>query len=323
VQRSDANNGIIDAFRVTRGRTTVRRGTGGGVVFFVEVLLAGLLTGVMYSLVALCFVLIYKASGIFNFAQGAMMFFAVLTLVNLMAAGMPFWAAFAATLIMMIMAAVVIERLILRPLTNQPSMTVFMALIGLSIIIEGLGQLIWGNSAFGLDLGIQNVPIALGGIHLSPFDLFAALVAGTLVTLLTLFFSYTATGRALRAVADDHQAALSIGIPLSRMWQIVWGIAGVVALIAGLLWGARMGVQAGLIVVALKALPVLILGGFTSVAGAIVGGLIIGASEKVAEVYMGGLIGGGIENWFPYVFAMLFLLVRPNGLFGERRIERV
>ncbi len=292
-------------------------------VFFVEVLLAGLLTGVMYSLVALCFVLIYKASGIFNFAQGAMMFFAVLTLVNLMAAGMPFWAAFAATLIMMIMAAVVIERLILRPLTNQPSMTLFMALIGLSIIIEGLGQLIWGNSAFGLDLGIKDVPIALGGIHLSPFDLFAALVAGTLVTLLTLFFSYTATGRALRAVADDHQAALSIGIPLGRMWQIVWGIAGAVALVAGLLWGARMGVQAGLIVVALKALPVLILGGFTSVAGAIVGGLIIGASEKVAEVYMGGLIGGGIENWFPYVFAMLFLLVRPNGLFGERRIERV
>lgn len=301
----------------------MRRGTGGGVVFFVEVLLAGLLTGVMYSLVALCFVLIYKASGIFNFAQGAMMFFAVLTLVNLMAAGMPFWAAFAATLIMMIMAAVVIERLILRPLTNQPSMTLFMALIGLSIIIEGLGQLIWGNSAFGLDLGIKDVPIALGGIHLSPFDLFAALVAGTLVTLLTLFFSYTATGRALRAVADDHQAALSIGIPLGRMWQIVWGIAGAVALVAGLLWGARMGVQAGLIVVALKALPVLILGGFTSVAGAIVGGLIIGASEKVAEVYMGGLIGGGIENWFPYVFAMLFLLVRPNGLFGERRIERV
>ena len=292
-------------------------------VFFVEVLLAGLLTGVMYSLVALCFVLIYKASGIFNFAQGAMMFFAVLTLVNLMAAGMPFWAAFAATLIMMIMAAVVIERLILRPLTNQPSMTLFMALIGLSIIIEGLGQLIWGNSAFGLDLGIKDVPIALGGVHLSPFDLFAALVAGTLVTLLTLFFSYTATGRALRAVADDHQAALSIGIPLGRMWQIVWGIAGAVALVAGLLWGARMGVQAGLIVVALKALPVLILGGFTSVAGAIVGGLIIGASEKVAEVYMGGLIGGGIENWFPYVFAMLFLLVRPNGLFGERRIERV
>lgn len=299
------------------------RGTGGGVVFFVEVLLAGLLAGVMYSLVALCFVLIYKASGIFNFAQGAMMFFAVLTLVNLMAAGMPFWAAFAATLIMMIVAGVLIERLILHPLTNQPSMTLFMALIGLSIIIEGLGQLIWGNRAFGLELGIKDVPIVFGGIHLSLFDLFAALVAGGLVTLLALFFNYTATGRALRAVADDHQAALSVGIPLGPMWQTVWGIAGAVALIAGLLWGARMGVQAGLIVVALKALPVLILGGFTSVAGAIVGGLIIGASEKIAEVYVGGLIGGGIENWFPYVFAMLFLLVRPNGLFGERRIERV
>jgi branched-chain amino acid transport system permease protein len=298
-------------------------GVGGTVGFFVEVLLAGLLAGVMYSLVALCFVLIYKASGVFNFAQGAMMFFAALSVVNLIAAGMPFWVAFVVVLAVMVLAGVAIERLILRPLTNQPSMTLFMAMIGLSIMIEGLGQLVWGSRAFGLELGIKDIPVEVAGVRLSQFDLFAALVAGALVALLSLFFSRTATGRALRAVADDHQAALSIGIPLARMWQIVWGIAGAVALIAGLLWGARMGVQSGLIVVALKALPVLILGGFTSVAGAIVGGLIVGASEKLAEVYLGGVIGGGIENWFPYVLAMLFLLVRPNGLFGEPRIERI
>jgi len=291
--------------------------------FFVEVLIGGLLAGVMYSLVALCFVLIYKASGIFNFAQGAMMFFAALSFVNLMSLGVPFWLAFLLTLIFMILGGIVIERLVLRPLINQPSMTLFMATIGLSIMIEGLAQLIWGPRVFGLNLGVKDVPIEAGSVRLSQFDLFAALVAGTLVLILSTFFSRTATGRALRAVADDHQAALSIGIPLGRMWQIVWGVAGAVALIAGLLWGARLGVQFGLIVVALKALPVLILGGFTSIAGAIAGGLIVGASEKVAEVYLGSLIGGGIENWFPYILAMLFLAVRPNGLFGERRIERV
>jgi len=278
---------------------------------------------VMYSLVALCFVLIYKASGIFNFAQGAMMFFAALSFVNLMSLGVPFWLAFLLTLIFMILGGIVIERLVLRPLINQPSMTLFMATIGLSIMIEGLAQLIWGPRVFGLNLGVKDVPIEAGSVRLSQFDLFAALVAGTLVLILSTFFSRTATGRALRAVADVHQAALSIGIPLGRMWQIVWGVAGAVALIAGLLWGARLGVQFGLIVVALKALPVLILGGFTSIAGAIAGGLIVGASEKVAEVYLGSLIGGGIENWFPYILAMLFLAVRPNGLFGERRIERV
>ncbi len=291
--------------------------------FFIEVLLGGLAAGVMYSLVALCFVLIYKASGVFNFAQGAMMFFAMLSYANLLAVGIPFWLAFVLTLIFMVLSGVVIERLVLRPLTNQPSMTLFMAMIGLSITIEGLAQLIWGSKEFGLDLGIKDVPIEIGNVLLSQFDLFAASVAGALVLILGIFFSRTATGRALRAVADDHQAALSIGIPLVRMWQIVWGIAGAVALVAGLLWGARLGVQFGLIVVALKALPVLILGGFTSVAGAIVGGLIVGASEKIAEIYLGSLIGGGIENWFPYILAMLFLLIRPNGLFGERRIERV
>lgn len=291
--------------------------------FFIEVLLGGLLSGVMYSLVALCFVLIYKASGVFNFAQGAMMLFAALTYVNLLARGAPFWLAIMATLACMVLIAILIERLVLRPLANQPPMSMFMATIGLSIIIEGVGQLMWGSKAFGLDLGIKDVPFQIGSVRLSQFDLFAAFVAGVLVLILGLFFGRTATGRALRAVADDHQASMSIGIPLARMWRIVWGIAGSVALVAGLLWGARMGVQFGLVVVALKALPVLILGGFTSVAGAIVGGLIIGASEKLAEVYLGGVIGGGIENWFPYIFAMLFLLVRPNGLFGERRIERV
>lgn len=291
--------------------------------FFIEVLLGGLLAGVMYSMVALCFVLIYKASGVFNFAQGAMMLFAALTFVNLTARGIPFWIAFALTLTFMVLIGVLIERLVLRPLANQPPMSLFMATIGLSIIIEGVGQLMWGSKAFGLDLGIKDVPFEIGAVRLSQFDLFAAAVAGGLVLILGLFFNRTASGRALRALADDSQAAMSVGIPLARMWRIVWGIAGGVALVAGLLWGARLGVQFGLVVVALKALPVLILGGFTSVAGAIVGGLIIGASEKLAEVYLGRYIGGGIENWFPYIFAMLFLLVRPRGLFGERRIERV
>jgi branched-chain amino acid transport system permease protein len=291
--------------------------------FFIEVLLGGLLAGVMYSMVALSFVLIYKASGVFNFAQGAMMLFAALTFVNLLARGVPFWIAFVLTLSFMVLIGILIERLVLRPLANQPPMSLFMATIGLSIMIEGIGQLMWGSKAFGLDLGIKDVPFEIGAVRVSQFDLFAAAVAGFLVLILGIFFSRTATGRALRAVADDHQAAMSIGIPLARMWQIVWGIAGGVALVAGLLWGARLGVQFGLVVVALKALPVLILGGFTSVTGAIVGGLIIGASEKIAEVYLGSKMGGGIENWFPYIFAMLFLLVRPNGLFGERRIERV
>ena len=291
--------------------------------FFIEVLLGGLLSGVMYSLVALCFVLIYKASGVFNFAQGAMMLFAALTFVNLLERGAPFWLSLMLTLACMVLIGVLIERLILRPLANQPPMSLFMATIGLSIMIEGIGQLMWGSKAFGLDLGIKDVPFQIGSVRLSQFDLFAAFVAGALVLMLGIFFSRTATGRALRAVADDHQASMSIGIPLARMWRIVWAIAGAVALVAGLLWGARLGVQFGLVVVALKALPVLILGGFTSVTGAIVGGLIIGASEKLAEVYLGSKIGGGIENWFPYIFAMLFLLVRPNGLFGERRIERV
>jgi len=291
--------------------------------FFVEVLMAGLLAGVMYSLVALGFVLIYKASGVFNFAQGAMVLFAALTFVSVSNRGAPFWLALLITMAAMALLAVLVERLVLRPLANQPPMSLFMATIGLTIVIEGVSQLLYGSKAYQLDLGIRDVPLEVLGVGISKFDLFAAAIAGTLVLALVAFFHRTATGRALRAVADDHQAAMSIGISLTRMWRYVWALSGGVALVAGLLWGSRLGVQFGLVVIALKALPVLILGGFTSISGAIVGGVIIGATEKLAEVYLGRSISGGIENWFPYVLAMLFLAVRPNGLFGERRIERV
>ncbi|HET6980763.1 MAG TPA: branched-chain amino acid ABC transporter permease, partial [Myxococcaceae bacterium] len=291
--------------------------------FFVEVLVGGLLAGVMYSLVALGFVLIYKASGVFNFAQGGMVFFAATTYAGLVGLGWSGWLAFAASLAVMVVFAVATERFVLRPLVNQPQISLFMATIGLTFVLEGVAQGVWGAEVRGLDLGIPDSPLELKGILISKFDLVAAATAGALVVLLAFFFQKTRVGRALRAVADDHQAALSVGIPLGRIWALVWAAAGAVALVAGLLWGSRLGVQFALTQVALKALPVLILGGFTSVAGAIVGGLIVGASEKIAEVYLGPLIGGGIENWFPYVLALLFLLVRPDGLFGEKRIERV
>ncbi|HVY07371.1 MAG TPA: branched-chain amino acid ABC transporter permease [Burkholderiales bacterium] len=296
--------------------------------FFFEVLIGGLLAGVMYSLVALGFVLIYKASGVFNFAQGAMVFFAALTFVGLQEKfHLPFWAAFAAALAAMVVLGILTERIVLRPLVNQPQITLFMATIGLSFFIEGLAQLIWGTNVRRLDIGIKDEPIAAVlekfDMAISSFDLAAALVAGVLVTVLAVFFQVTRVGRALRAVADDHQAALAVGIPLKQIWAIVWSVAGFVALVAGLMWGARNGVQYALTFVALKALPVLILGGFESVPGAIVGGLIVGALEKLAEVYLGPHIGGGIEGWFAYVMALLFLLVRPEGLFGERRIDRV
>ncbi len=306
--------------------------------FFFEVLIGGILSGVMYALVALGFVLIFKASGVFNFAQGAMVFFAALTFVGLLeklpaALGMEqgssavFWLAMLLSLATMVLLGIVTEKFVLRPLINQPPITLFMATIGLTFLIEGLAQGFWGAQVHGLDLGIQDVPIEWladrTGIFVSSFDLFAAAVAAVLVTALALFFQYTRVGRALRAVADDHQAALAVGIPLQHIWAIVWAVAGFVALVAGLLWGARNGVQFALTFVALKALPVLILGGFTSVPGAIVGGLIIGASEKLAEVYVGPHVGGGIESWFPYVMALVFLLVRPEGLFGEKRIDRV
>ena len=296
--------------------------------FFFEVLIGGLLSGIMYSLVALGFVLIYKASGVFNFAQGAMVFFAALTFVGVMELGVPFWLALVITFAVMVLLGVVTEKVVLRPLVNQPQITLFMATIGLTFFIEGLAQGMWGASVRGLEIpGIQDEPIEWAmdnwGIGISRFDLFAAGVSAVLVSVLAVFFNKTRIGRALRAVADDHQAALAIGIPLQNIWRIVWAVSGFVALVAGLMWGARNGVQFALTFVALKALPVLIIGGFESVAGAIVGGLIIGASEKLGEVYLGPMVGGGIEGWFPYVMALLFLLVRPEGLFGEKHIDRV
>jgi branched-chain amino acid transport system permease protein len=295
--------------------------------FFIEVLVGGLLAGVMYSLVALGFVLIYKASGVFNFAQGAMVFLAALTFVSLLEMNWNFWVALLVTLVVMVGVGVLTERIVLRPLVNQPPITLFMATIGLTFVLEGLSQMVWGSQPHGLELGIADVPMEWlsqkWNINISKFDLFAAAVSGLLVAALALFFQKTRIGRALRAVADDHQAALAVGISLQHIWAIVWAVAGFVALVAGMMWGVRNGVQYALTFTALKALPVLILGGFESVPGAIVGGLIIGASEKLAEVYLGPYVGGGIESWFAYVIALLFLLVRPQGLFGEKIIDRV
>jgi len=296
-------------------------------IFLIEVLAGGLLAGVMYSLVALGFVLIYKASGVFNFAQGAMVFFAALTFVSFVERGMNPWLALLVTLVIMVALGLVTERVVLRPLVNQPQITLFMATIGLTFVLEGLSQLLWGSQPHGLELGIPDVPMEWlsqrWNVNISQFDLFAAFVAGLLVAVLAVFFQKTRIGRALRAVADDHQAALAVGIPLQHIWAIVWGVAGFVALVAGLMWGVRNGVQFALTFVALKALPVLLIGGFESIPGAIIGGLIIGATEKLAEVYVGPLVGGGIESWFAYVVALLFLLVRPEGLFGEKHIDRV
>ncbi len=301
--------------------------------FFVEVLIGGLMAGVLYSLVALGFVLIFKASGVFNFAQGAMVLFAALTLVRLMEylkdTFAPFLLALVLTILVMTALALVIERLVLRPLVNQPGISLFMATIGISYVLDGFGQAVWGSDIYILDVGIPKKPLVLlesvfdGGVLVPSEDLVAALIAGVLVAVLAIFFQKTRIGRALRAVADDHQAAQSVGIPLNYIWVIVWTVAGLVALVAGMVWGSKLGVQFSLSLVALKALPVLILGGFESVLGAIIGGLIIGAGEKLSEVYLGPLVGGGIENWFAYVLALLFLLVRPEGLFGEKHIDRV
>lgn len=291
--------------------------------FFLETLLGGLLAGTMYSLVAIGFVLIYKASGVFNFAQGAMLLFAALTFVSLHDQGVPFALALLLTVLVMIVGALLIERLVLRPLVNRSQITLFMATLGLSFIIEGLAQGLMGSQVRALDLGIDDVPVFIAGMMVSQFDLVAAAAAIVLVTVLALLFNKTRIGVSLRAVADDTTAALSIGINLNRIWQIVWAVAGVVGLVAGLLWGARQGVQFSLSLVVLKALPVLIIGGFTSIGGAIVGGLIVGAAENLAEVYVGPLIGGGITPWFAYVLALAFLYIRPAGLFGERAIERV
>ena len=292
-------------------------------VFFAEVVINGLLTGVMYSLVALGFVLIFKASEIFNFAQGVMVLFAALSLVGLMELGVPTWLAVILALGIMVVLALVIERVMLRPLVNQDPFILFMSTIGLTFFLEGFGETLWGSNVKRLDIGIPKDVIEYQGVLLSQFDIIAAVVGAVLVFGLAVFFTKTPIGRALRAVADDHQAALSVGIPLKTIWVIVWSVSGGVALVAGIMWGAKSGVQFSLSLIALKALPVLILGGLTSISGAIVGGLIIGVGEKVAEIYWGPLIGGAIENWFAYILAMVFLLFRPQGLFGERIIERV
>lgn len=291
--------------------------------FFIEVLIGGVLAGVMYSLVALGFVLIFKASGVFNFAQGVMVLFAALTFVGLMEKGVPMFLALLLTIGVMVLVALAIERVVLRHLVNQEQIILFMATIGIAFFLEGFGETLWGSDVRALDIGLPNDVWFMGEAMIQQFDLIAAAAAGVLVAILALFFHYTRVGRALRAVADDHQAALSVGIPLNQIWVIVWAVAGFVALVAGIAWGARLGVQFSLSVIALKALPVLILGGFTSVPGAIIGGIIIGAGEKLAEIYIGPMLGGAIEEWFAYVVALVFLIFRPQGLFGEKIIERV
>jgi len=307
--------------------------TGAG--FYIEVLLGGLMAGVLYSLVALGFALIFKASGVFNFAQGTMVLFAALAVARL-AERMPLWAAMLLAMVIMVALAWLIERVVLRPLVNQEAVALLMATLGVTYFLDGFGQTVWGSDIYEIDLGIAKEPVMIldkvfqGGILVNKEDFVAAIVAGALVLGLALFFQKTATGRALRAVADDHQAAQSVGIPLNRIWVIVWSVAGFVALVAGVIWGSKLGVQFSISLVALKALPVVILGGFTSVTGAVVGGLIIGVGEKMSEVFLSPILvkafdlaGGGIENWFAYVLALLFLLVRPEGLFGEKIIDRV
>ena len=297
-------------------------------MFLAETVISGLMAGVMYSLVALGFVLIFKASGVFNFAQGVMCLFAALTLVGLMETfGLPGWAAVILTIGVMAGVAWVIEWAVLRHLVNQDPIILFMATIGLAYVLEGVGDLVWGSDVKVLDLGIPQGAWDWGldnlNLYVEKLEIVAAVTAGLLVTVLAIFFQKTRVGRALRAVADDHQAALSVGISLRSIWVIVWTVAGIVALVAGVMWGSKSGVQFSLSLIALKALPVLILGGFTSVPGAIIGGLIIGVGEKVAEVYVGPFVGGAIENWFAYMLALAFLLFRPQGLFGEKIIERV
>ncbi|MEI7783845.1 MAG: branched-chain amino acid ABC transporter permease [Betaproteobacteria bacterium] len=307
--------------------------------FFLETLLGGLMAGMLYSLVALGFVLIFKASGVFNFAQGAMVLFGALAMARF-SEWIPLWtglenrvlaniAAFVIAAAVMFVVAWMIEALVLRHLVNQEGATLLMATLGIAYFLEGLGQTLFGSNIYKIDIGMPKEPIMAfeqvfeGGILINKEDLYAALIAAVLVALLSLFFQKTGTGRALRAVADDHQAAQSIGIPLNRIWVIVWCVAGVVALVAGMIWGSKLGVQFSLTTLALRALPVVILGGLTSVPGAIMGGLIIGVGEKLSEVYLGPFVGGGIEIWFAYVLALGFLLIRPQGLFGEKIIDRV
>lgn len=292
--------------------------------FFAEVVIGGLMIGIMYAMVALGFVLIFKASGVFNFAQGVMVLFAALTLVGLMEKfGLPVWLALPMTMGVMIGLAFVIERCMLRPLVNQDPLILLMATIGLTFFLEGVGEVVWGSNVKKLNLGLPDASFFVGGILINQFELLSAVAAAILVVVLAVLSQKTTLGRALRAVADDHQAATAVGIPLKTVWVTVWSVAGIVALVAGIIWGEKSGVQFSLSLIALKALPVLILGGLTSIPGAIVGGLIIGVGEKIAEVYWGPVIGGAIENWFAYVLALIFLLIRPHGLFGEEIIERV
>ncbi len=301
-----------------------------------EVLIGGLLSGVLYSLVALGFVLIFKASGVFNFAQGAMVLVAGLAMVRsldfMVAHGLPGWAAIVLSLLfagaIMAIVAWIIERYVLGPLLNQDGLTLFMSTLGATFVLEGAAQMIFGSDVYPLrlfptDAWFIGESLFPGGILVNKLDVWGGLIAGILVGGLALFFQYTKTGRALRAVADDHAAAQSVGIPISWIWFVVWFVAGLVALVAATVWGTKLGVQFSITFLALKALPVLIIGGFTSVPGAIIGGLIVGAGEKLAEVYLGAQIGGGIEYWFAYVLALAVLLVRPQGLFGERIIERI
>ncbi len=302
----------------------------------IEVILNGLMAGIMYSLVALGFVLIFKASGIFNYAQGVMALFAALTLVGFQTGQIPF--AHLCTMAVMVLFAWLLERIVLRHMVNQAPIILFMTTIGLAYFMEGFGDLMWGADIKNMDVGLPSggslwlEDMTKGwasegseyyGMYIDVLDVWAAGIAILLVISLTLFSQYTKTGRALRAVADDHQAAMTVGISLRTIWIIVWSIAGFVALVAGIMWGSKSGVQFSLSLIALKALPVLILGGFTSIPGAIVGGLIIGIGEKLFEYSVGGMLGGATENWFAYVLALGFLMFRPQGLFGEKIIERV
>ncbi len=300
--------------------------------FFIEVLVGGLLSGVMYSLVAIGFVLIYKSSGVFNFAQGTMLLLAALTFVSMTERQVNFWVAFSITLVLMVVLGIIVERTVMRPLANQSLLSLFMATVGLNYFLEGLAQGVWDSAVHGVELGISNDPIflietfpALGlDIIISQFDIAAAVIAGSMILGLTLFFQYTRTGLSLRAVSDDHMAAMAVGIPLNRIWAIVWAVTGVICLIAGLLWGDRVSVSFTLTAAVLKGLPVILIGGLTSIPGAIVGGLIIGASEKLGEIYLAELFGGqGIEHWWAYTTALIFLMIRPTGIFGEKEIERV
>jgi branched-chain amino acid transport system permease protein len=290
--------------------------------FFIEVLITGLLVGIMYSLVALGFALIYKASDVFNFAQGDMSLLAGLALVGFLTV-MPLWLALICTIAVMVILAYGTVFIIFRPLVARPPLILFMAAIGLSFLVQGIGQSIWGTQAKGLNIGIPDVPIIVADIYISTFDLTFGVVAAILVAGLILFFQKTRTGRALRAVADDHEAALSVGIPLLKAWAVTWVIAGIVATVAGVAWGSRLGVQFSLSLIALKALPVLILGGIDSIPGAILAGLVVGAGENLAEVFIGPYVGGGIQTFFPYLLALLFLWFRPYGMFGKEIIDRV